>query len=244
MEPEEYELIEKYKNDELSPSEKESFEARMANDQEFGEVVNSYLEIDSSLQAGVDRKKQEDELRHTLNTLSDQYFEHEKSARIISMRNVYWVAAACAILLVSLIYMIYSPSQPTYQEYANYQTLALADRGNNNELSLQAEEAFNNGEYNEASTLLEDLVNSESEDNHNLELYWALSLIEIDNYVKADSLLSNIERKKSVYGDMARWYLALSYLKQERIEDCKQQLRKIPEDSAHYNEAQKLLKEL
>jgi hypothetical protein len=48
----------------------------------------------------------------------------------------------------------------------------------------------------------------------------------------------------SVYKDKATWYLALSYLKQDKKAACKSTLKEIPVDAEDYDKAQKLLNNL
>ena len=77
-----------------------------------------------------------------------------------------------------------------------------------------------------------------------MQLYYAISLIETNNFTKASVLLTNISEGNSVYKEEAIWYLALSSLKQKDYKACKMQLEQISEASEKYNQAQKLLKEL
>ena len=82
------------------------------------------------------------------------------------------------------------------------------------------------------------------ENNPELQYFYAVSLIEISDYVKAELLLHFIINGNSSYKFKAVWYLALSKLKQEMPNDAKELLKQIPPDAEDYEKAQKLLGQL
>ena len=77
-----------------------------------------------------------------------------------------------------------------------------------------------------------------------VELYYGISLLEINKTMEADKVFTNLKNGTSVYNYDAIWYLALSSLKQEKYEDCALYLKQIPEDSEKFSKAQKLLNDL
>ena len=80
--------------------------------------------------------------------------------------------------------------------------------------------------------------------NPELHYFYAIALIETNDYAKAETLLKEIKSGTSVYKEKATWYLALSNLKQKKLEECKIYLKQIPTDAEDYDNAQKLLKRL
>lgn len=243
MEPEEYEEIEKYLNHELADEERQAFEKRMQVDADFSSFVKSYISIHESLQAGVDRASKEQVLKATLREVSEKHFDKKNVISIISMRNIYWAAAAAIFLAVCLIFIYNLQDPATYERFAQHQSLALAQRSeSNSELQHAAEDAFNNADYEQAAKYLAQLSKSSPDDN-NLKLYWAIALIETSQYDKSDSLLTVIS-SSFIYKHTATWYQALSYLKQGKLEAAKTLLKKIPESAEKYDKAQSLLNAL
>lgn len=244
MEPEEYQLIDRYLHNELSEAEHKAFENRLTSDDEFAAFVATYREVQQSLQAKADREAGENRLKDTLDDITSEHFKHDKkSAKIISMRAVYWAAAASILLIISSIFIIRQNSTPTYNEYAHYEPLVLASRGDADQLKNSAAHAFNDQEYKQAASYLEELQQLQP-NNPQIQIYWALSLIETEQYSKGDSLLQHVGQMESLYAQNARWYLALSYLKQNKIKACQAQLEKIKQGELHYEEALELLDEL
>ena len=240
MEPEEYEEIEKYLNHELTDEKRQAFEKRMLADADFSSFVKSYISIYESLQAGADRASNEQVLKATLRDVSEKHFDKKNAVSIISMRNIYWAAAAAIFLAVCLIFIYNLQDPATYEKYAQHQTLALAQRSEGiSELQYAAEDAFNNADYEPAAKYLAQLSQSSPDDN-NLKLYWAIALIETSQYDKSDSLLTVIS-SSFIYKHTATWYQALSYLKQGKPEAAKTLLEKIPEGADKYDNAQSLL---
>lgn len=245
MDEKEYQLIEKYLSNELTDTELSDFKSRMETDPDFAITVKVYDDVNSSLQSRADSKEQEEKLKQTINYVSSDFFSDQKKAgRVVSMKSIYWVAAASLVLLISFIFIINQQSVPTFEEYAHYEPLVLTNRSDADQtLVTSAEEAFNSGQFEEAAQRLDQLLAS-NPDQPNLKLYLALSLIETGEYSRAEELLKAIEGGNSVYQPMATWYLALNYLKQGRTEDSRETLQKISEQSPYYKEAQELLGEL
>ncbi|ELR69147.1 hypothetical protein C900_05427 [Fulvivirga imtechensis AK7] len=246
MDERDYQQIESYLQKELEGEELARFEARMAADPEFAATVETYLAINSHLQARVDRKEGEENLKRTIGHVSAGHFnETNQKGKVISLKSrVYWAAAASLLLLISFVYILNLQSTPTYEEYAHYEPLTLSSRSENEQLLTQsAEAAFNSGQYTKASQHLEELLAS-NPDHINIKLYLALSLIEIGEYTRAEVHLKAIEQGNSIYAPTANWYLALSYLKQGDKRACIAALKNIPPESSKYKEAQELLKKL
>lgn len=244
MSAEEYHLIEKYLNNDLTDAEQKVFESKM-HDPDFAETVRVYTEVSESLKAREKGAAGEKELTHTLKTVSSEYFAGaKKKGKLIPLRNIYWMAAACIVIALSFVFIInWQTGQPTYSDYADYEPLALSSRSEEQTLTVSAEEAFNNGNFEEAATHLKQLLETDP-DNPKLKIYLALSYIETENYAQAHPLLLDVEQGKSIFRSTASWYLALSYLKQGDRKASEKQLLKIPEDSPYFEKARKLLGEM
>ena len=77
-----------------------------------------------------------------------------------------------------------------------------------------------------------------------LQLYYAITNIELDNFKIADAQLNILINGNSAYKNRALWYAALSRLKQKNNEASIMLLKQIPEGADDYKEAQHLLDKL
>lgn len=247
MGPEAYHLFEKYLNNDLSEVDKQQFDKRVSDDPEFAETFQIYKEIYAGLAAKENRRAGEMELQKSLENLSDEFFDSqpsERSAKVVSIKRYYLLAAASVtIILGTLFFFNRENSKPLYSQYAEYEMLALAERGDEDSLNVLAEDFFNDGEYEMAVEILQKLTEQDPE-NRKIKLYLGIALTEIDHFDHAASLLTEIRNSESVFQDKATWYLALNYLKQTKTEACKSVLKEIPESAEEYDKARRLLEEL
>ena len=160
------------------------------------------------------------------------------------MRIWVYVAAASVVILLGVIFFVNrNPSKPTYAQYAQYEALALVERGAEDSLKLYAENYFNNKQYEKAANTLEKLLQREPE-NTEVKLYLGIALTETDQFPRAETLLKEVISGGSAYQDKATWHLALAYLKQKKTEACKSTLKQIPKGAEMYEKARELLKDL
>ena len=149
------------------------------------------------------------------------------------------MAASVAIFLG--VFAFNQFSNPTYSDYNSHEPMTIV-RGNVKDL-IEATKAFNNEEYEKANTLLTKLLENDP-DNSELQLYYAITNIELDNFEIADKELNKIINGESAYKNRALWYSALSQLKQENNGKAIVLLKQISEEADDYKEAQKLLNKL
>jgi tetratricopeptide (TPR) repeat protein len=78
------------------------------------------------------------------------------------------------------------------------------------------------------------------------KLYGGIALMELGSYEKAiENFKSIIEHNDNLFIDQAEWYMSLSYIKTNRIEDAKKILLNIVKENTKYkNESLSLLKDL
>ena len=164
----------------------------------------------------------------------------EKKSKVISLQSKWFAIAAMLVVFIGVWYLN-SSGNPSYLDYNNHNEAHFVERSDGNPNLKTAQDYFNSKDYQKASETfakIENLTNPET------QLYYAISLIETDDYSKAKILLENINKGNSVYKEDAIWYLALSSLKQKNYDESKKYLQQISEDSEKYNSAQKLLNDL
>jgi hypothetical protein len=231
--------FESYLNNEMPSSEKIIFEEKLKNDTQFRENFNLYKETTQFLEHKF--SSETINFKNNLESISKAHFSEteEKKIKVVNLKPWYYaVAATMAIVFGALLF---TQNNPQYGDYNQHQTAVFVERSEGDTNLKQAQEFFNTQNYKKAVASFEkinDLKNPE------LQLYYAISLIEISDYQRAEIFLNNIKSGTSVYKDKATWYLALSNLKQKKLEDCKSFLNQVPSDSEDYERAQQLLKDL
>ncbi len=240
MQEELYIGFEKYLLNEMTAEEKSEFENKLQTDDNFREQFQIYKETTQFLELKF--SKDAVDFKQNLKVIGSNHFGKPitKKSKVISLQSKWFAVAAMLIVFMGVWYFNQS-GNPTFSDYNNYNEAHFIERSDTNQNLVDAQTFFNAKEYKKASqsfAKIEDLTNPE------LQLYYAISLIESDDYEKASVLLTNISQGNSVYKEEAIWYMALSSLKQKDYKTCKKQLELISQDSEKYNQAQKLLKEL
>ena len=105
-----------------------------------------------------------------------------------------------------------------------------------------AQNAFNEKNYKVAIENFEIVL--KDYDKPEVRFFYAISLLEENRYAEAETNFTTIQKGTSIYRDKATWYLALSKLKQNQYDECKNYIKQIPEDAEDYAKAQKLLSKL
>lgn len=240
MNEEVYIGFENYLNNEMSPEEKLIFEQKLQEDSAFRESFNLYKETTHFIET-----KFSDEaaaFTQNLKSISSEYFSdnQDKKSKVIGFKPwQYAVAASVTILLGTWFFM--QNSTPEYGDYNQHESAYFTERGADGANLKNVQDFFNNKDYKNAVSAfekVEDLKNPE------LQLFYAIALIETNDFSKADVFLNAIKEGTSVYKDKAVWYLALSNLKQHKISECKLLLKQIPQDAEDFDKAQKLVKDL
>jgi thioredoxin-like negative regulator of GroEL len=138
---------------------------------------------------------------------------------------------------------MFQAKKVTYANYAKHEPMQVSVRGGSNESLNRVQEAFNAQNYELANTHLSRLAEY-YRDNAEIQLYYAITFIETDQYDMAKMVLTRIANGESLFKYKAHWYLALNALKQNDKESCSSYLKNIPKESALYQNAQDLLEEL
>lgn len=239
MNEEAYNSFESYLNNEMSTEERLDFESKLQDDSQFRESFELYKETSAFLEHKFSAETQD--FKKNLASVSKDYFsEEEEEAKVISFKPWYYAVAASVVILLGTWIFMKGPS-PEYGDYDQHENASFVERGDADENLKNAQDFFNKKEYGKAVVSFQKI---QSLDNPEHQYFYAIALIETDNYVKAEMLLNEIQHGTSVYKNKAIWYSALSELKQKNMEECKSLLRQIPEDSEDYDKAQELLKEL
>ncbi len=234
MNEEMYMGFESYLANEMPTDEKIIFEEKLQNDAQFNEQFQLYKETTQFLSHKF--ASETIDFKRNLESISKDNFTETK---VINLKPWYYaVAASMAILFGTLLF---NQSDPQYGDYSRHETAQFVERGDENANLKEAQDFFNNHEYQKAAASFEKVTDL---NNPELQYFYAIALIEMSSYAKAELTLNNLRNGTSVYKYKATWYLALSNLKQKKLDDCKVLLKQIPADVEDYDNAQQLLKDL
>ncbi len=244
METEKNTLFIAYIEKTMSDSERRAFVERLEKDtalhDEFSAFSNIYKVLEnrfSTKRADVLQSIQQADTNFKLSQDSTI-----SKGKVILFKPWHYAVAATVILVVGL-FLFNDFGKPTYSEFATQDAISLTMRGNSNATAKEAETAFNNGDYKEALTHFNNLLQN-APDTVQFQLYKAQALIEQDKFEQAEKILKHISEGNSVYVSKSRWWMALSKLKQKKYIEVEQILNSIDADSEEYSKAQELLKEL
>jgi len=134
-------------------------------------------------------------------------------------------------------------NQEIYSTYFDPVDLPLMTRSEQDQkLKLEAENAFNAGEYKIAIEKLEQLKSSEP-GNKLYDLSLAISYLDVKQYEKSESFLNEL-LNDSTYESEALYYLALSKIQQNQRSLATDFLQKINQGSTRYNQAKEIIGKL
>lgn len=251
MEANLYTQIEDYLDGLMSDDDRKVFETEVGTNPELAQALATVREARERLQQQWGHAAADAALRETLNDFGTRFFKSGGSAqktgggaKFFQMPRAWWAAAAAIALLVTAWFFL-RPATPE-QLYAQYRTfpeasftLRASDPGQ--QTLENAATSFNAKNYSAALELLQSQL---ATDPANLEaqFFSSLCLLELKRYDEAIATLEPISNTANSWADEAQWYLALSYLRQNKEEECAAILRQIPQSNWHYPEAQKLLK--
>ncbi|MBX9807670.1 MAG: tetratricopeptide repeat protein, partial [Flavobacteriaceae bacterium] len=177
--------------------------------------------------------------KKNLKSVSKEHFKAKKS-KVVAFKPWQYTIAASVAVLVGLF--VFQNINPSFDDYNNPEMATFIERGDVNENLKLAQDAFNTKNYKTAIPYFEGVlkVNKTPE----IQYFYAISLLEDNQFQKAESNLSELKSGTSIYKTKAAWYLALSKLKQKDYKSSKEILLTIPDDFEDYDQVQELLNEL
>lgn len=153
-----------------------------------------------------------------------------------------WFAVAATVVLFCSIWFFMQNNEPKYVEYNQHEKAYFTERSEGVAILKEAQDAFNTKAYENAVGYFEQIPQANR--NEEINLYYAIALLEVNKFEQAETLLQAIKSGNSVYKEKAIWYLGLSKLKQKDYSSCKQLLEVLPESADDYNKAQEILEKL
>jgi hypothetical protein len=245
MEEKDYIQLDAYFNGLLSDVERRAVEDRAALDPSFGAAFTQ--------QQGMEQWLRQEPGRAAISAqtaaLGRAFFQENTSENVVPVlrpnyRRRYLMSVAAALALVlAAVWFFSAPGGDFYAQYAQHSDLQLVLRGGNSTLYADAEKAFNAKQYAQALPLLQKIQASEP-DNLTAALYLGICQIEAGDGAAARATLAPLAGGSSVFQADARWYTALSHLKDKNNAAAVSALKEIRLGEAHHREASELLDKL
>ncbi|WP_433834745.1 tetratricopeptide repeat protein [Flavobacterium anhuiense] len=175
-----------------------------------------------------------------LTKISDKYF-NKKKHKTASLKPWYFAVALSIIIMFGLFFFDYK-HYPNFEDYNHPESAYFTERGVSEAILKQAENNFNGKRYETAIPIFEMILKENNSDE--IKYFYAVSLLQVSKYVKAENIFKELEAGNSVYKEKAKWNLALSKLKQGKYNECKAILETISQDYKDYDDVEHLREEL
>ena len=239
MNEERYIVFGQYLENELSAEEKTNFEKQLAEDQEVASAFEIFKELNLHLEHKFGNATELNAFKKNLKSISKEHFKAKKP-KVVAFKPWQYAIAASVAILVGLFF--FQNINPSFDDYNNPEMATFIERGDINENLKLAQDAFNTKNYNAAIPYFEAVLNENK--TPEIQYFYAVSLLEDNQFQKAETNFSELQSGTSIYATKATWYLALSKLKQKEYKSCKEILLTIPDDFEDYDQVQELLNEL
>ncbi len=244
-------LIERYLDGSLDGERMELVRKRLSADPAF----NVLYKKEKFLEKGIHYSFLKTKLEQIKTVEKGLEIRNSEEAKGKSILLSYWkpLAAAAGVLLVAASYFFFfqSGSVPvneklftTYYEPFDSPGSGLT-RGQNDTVMTWKQKgylAYDNGRYEEAISHFQNAL--KENDDPVVELCQGNAYLSIGQAERAELVFRNILDDHEDLVTQAKWYLSLSYLKQNKLERAKSTLWEISKSSTYGEKARKLLKEL
>ena len=144
-----------------------------------------------------------------------------------------------SILLISLLLQSCSNDVNLHE----HKKMQISGKIGENKIIKTAANAFNKQDYNLANVHLS-RISEYFKKNDEIQLFYAISLMETDQIDMANMVLSRIVKGNSQYKDDALWYLGVIAFQNNDKETCKIYLKQISKKSDVIEKVKLLLKQL
>ncbi|NLU96214.1 hypothetical protein [Chitinophaga sp. Ak27] len=233
------EETDRFLSGQMNESERKAFTTRLQNDVAFSQQVKRFDIIRQLLAQKICPDTDRDEIQHLLFTHRNAWYTLKDNSAI-PIRNYVILTALIAAGMAILLYIspwrknIYRQFASTEMQIPDIDSLRLPE---------EAIRQFNRGHFNEAVILLNNALTT-NPGNLYARFYRGVARIDQNQLNDArEDLLAVFNNSRDLRNDAA-FYMALSYLKEGRKQQCREWLSKIPPEAPNYPKVQKLIEEL
>lgn len=247
-----YQLIEKYLQGRMTLEESSFFIQRMENDSELkqhvielkelaqligeSETENPTYELNETKNFEAYKNyfesKKANELQGILNEVSKEFSAPKKKVFYLTNRFRVIAASFIGILLVVTFLQTRNPNpSKLYASNMVHEPISWVEKGNEEVLLFDAQEAFNKQQYKLCKEKLEQLLKLNPVNDEAL-LYLAICLQELNKFNEASDIYLKLIESNSLFSENAYWYLSLVELKNENFNQTLYYIAQIEELSS------------
>ncbi|GJM29771.1 MAG: hypothetical protein DHS20C17_24060 [Cyclobacteriaceae bacterium] len=239
----------------LSDLEKADLESRLKTDHKLEQAFQEYKYLRNGIDYSI-MKTLKEELQELEATLPD--IELEPETKLIleqiptSSSSTIWKAAAAIVAIAisagALFYQLQSPSSSQdlfsqhFEPYPNEFVSASRGADQTPDLMVEAFRAYDSHDYTAAISGFQSIL--EQEESPLVLFYLGSAQLHED---KGTLAIGTFQRFLEISPDMViegKWYLALSYLNENRVEDARKLLEELKQSDERGAQARKVLKQL
>ncbi len=232
------ELIVKYYRGTLTKSERLEFDSLMQTNEGFKTEVNDYQDIQQAF-----KLNEREDLKTFLNRIDKKNTLKRPFSTLFTKSKLTLIATAACLILAFFYFLNNTQSNEElyasfFEEYPN--VLQPIIRGADENINYNAFRAYENKDYRNAELAFENLIKIDK--NPNLEFYYAMTLLNQNNFDKAKKVLNSLKAKKQDFLAETYWYCALIALKNNDLKLTRKELEKLHEvDSTFKKEKREAL---
>lgn len=227
--------IQDYLDGQLSADEQAAFEQELRGNAELQKQTAIRREMQDVITKRLKAEQGVPALRSTLKAVAAT--QNKPAAKVIPFRRiVIGLAAAAALIFAVVMSGVFNNDGMELPDME-----ATISRGvNSDSLFNAASNAYNDKDYATSALLLEQVVSADTQ-SAAARYYLGLSYVGNKAWGPAVTHLARISSGTSVYAGDAAYFAALSYENLNEKTKAMEQALKVPQTSAYYKKAQKLL---
>jgi tetratricopeptide (TPR) repeat protein len=251
-------MFDNYFSGELSQQEKIAFEEHLKSDSKMAEAFQEYQDLRKGIDYSI-MKSLKEELQELETSLPEIELEPKVQHRIdpvpTTNRLQIWKVAAAVVLVslsVGVIFQLQQPSSPQdlfnqhFEPYTNQYVSPMRGDDIAADPMVQAFMAYDADDYSAAVAGFETILGQEEyKEEHTLVLFYLGSAQLAQD--QGEASINTFERYLEISQDnvaQAKWYLAMGYLKVNRVEEAKLLLKELKQSEEYGKEAGRILKKL
>jgi predicted Zn-dependent protease len=238
-----------YIQNKMNDLDRKVFEKELAEDPDKKERFEQHKEVIQIIEIA-SLKEQLDRLEHKVD--QEKKSSSQKKSKVINLfprAQMIGIAASLTILIVAAVWIFY-PSQNNsdhfaFRKYYQKDPGLPTTMGVSDQITLdQAMLLYKQNNYQEALQAFETLLNETPNDT--VQYYYAMSLMELDQFAEAEKTLRKLELKSSNLQQRRDWYLIMALLQLNREDEAIELVNEIIDQEQHLykNDAKRLFEEI
>lgn len=226
-----FDIIDKYLNGEMSVREQNEFEEKIRNDSELMKEYIFRRDLNKAI-SEQDIMDLRDQLKDVVKSESTNKFKRIDTRIIVSVAAVFIGLIIISGILLNkrnidndLIFNNY------YKKYPSVISVRSISENEYDKLFIKSFDAYEQDNYDRVITNINQLL-LKDEKNNLLLFYLAIAELEQEKLNESEKHFSLlIQDPNHIFWEQAHWYLALNYIKQNKISNAKEILNRIVEQN-------------